>query len=425
MPVLQQEKESQSWSKNANCGNVKASLLELSKLLPHFVDIEELLENEVEARYVLKRAADYFEKLQLESSRENGKEVSYLVQALVDKNWERIHSGHFSCVSLTIRKIYALGCYFKIFFLLLEKSSLEQHEQCSTILDEAQLLGCTDSLYVKCSELQAALMKYLDVDATKMSPTPLPVLDAVQRRVSRCDIPQLDAPSIIEFRANCYDALQPTLLLNTINHWSALRKWRDLNYLLKVAGNRTVPIEIGSNYTSDEWSQQLVKLRDFLYRQFGEGNQTANLNVEYLAQHELFSQIPALKADISVPDYCTVSADDTSTVDIKAWLGPKNTISPMHTDSKHNLLCQVFGSKRIILAAPKDTENLYAHETEFLGNTSQIDAANLDFESFPLLRRVRFYELLLQPGDCLYLPPKWWHYVRSDTPSFSVSFWFE
>ncbi|XP_034483358.1 bifunctional peptidase and arginyl-hydroxylase JMJD5 [Drosophila innubila] len=406
---------------------VEASLSELTKLLPHFVDIANLLGNEVEARYILKRAADHFEKLQLESRRneEDEEEVSYLVQALVDKYWERIHSGHFSSVSLTIRKIYALGCYFKIFFLLLENSSLERREQCSGILDETQLLGCTDNLYENCNELQAALMKYLDVDATKINPTPLPILEAVQRRVSRCDIPQLDAPSITEFRESCYEALQPTLLLNTINHWPALSKWRDLNYLLKVAGNRTVPIEIGSNYASDEWSQQLVKIREFLYRQFGEDNKTAELEIEYLAQHELFGQIPDLKADICVPDYCSVSAENSSPVDIKAWLGPKHTVSPMHTDPKHNLLCQVFGSKRIILATPADTENLYAHESEFLGNTSQIDAANPDFERFPLLSRVHFYELLLQPGDCLYLPPKWWHYVRSNTPSFSVSFWFE
>jgi len=92
---------------------VEASLLELTELLPHFVDIENLLENEVEARYILKRAADHFEK-HTTNRTDDEEEVSYLVQALVDKNWERIHSGHFSNVPLTIRRIYALGCYFKV-----------------------------------------------------------------------------------------------------------------------------------------------------------------------------------------------------------------------------------------------------------------------------------------------------------------------
>lgn len=241
-----------------------------------------------------------------------------------------------------------------------------------------------------------------------------------------CDIPQIECPSVEVFRKRCFDALQPALLLDTIQHWPAMRKWRDLNYILKIAGNRRVPIEIGSNYATDEWSQQLVKIRDFLRRQFLVQESVGNeKNVEYLAQHELFDQIPALKCDISVPDYCTLGKCESTAVDIKAWLGPSGTISPLHFDPKHNLLCQVFGAKRIILAEPSSTPNLYAHETEFLSNTSQIDAAQLNEELFPLVKHVKFYNLTLQEGDCLYIPPKWWHYVRSLNESFSVSFWWE
>jgi len=275
------------------------------------------------------------------------------------------------------------------------------------------------------SELKVALMDYLDKGRPEDSGT-LPILESLKRISCTCDIPQLEAPSLQEFQAKCFQAGQPTLLLNTIQHWPALHKWLDLNYLLQVAGNRTVPIEIGSNYASDEWSQQLVRIRDFLRRQFGGDRSKSPQDIEYLAQHELFSQIPALKGDISIPDYCSISKEDPpGAVDIKAWLGPAGTISPMHYDPKHNLLCQVFGSKRIILAAPEDTENLYPHESEFLANTSQIDVSQLDLETYPLVEKVKFYHLLLQPGDCLYMPPKWWHYVRSEAPSFSVSFWWE
>jgi len=275
------------------------------------------------------------------------------------------------------------------------------------------------------SELKVALMDYLDKGRSADSRN-LPILESLKRISCTCDIPQLEAPSLQDFQTKCFLAGQPTLLLNTIQHWPALHKWLDLNYLLQVAGNRTVPIEIGSNYASDEWSQQLVRIRDFLRRQFGGDRSKSPQDIEYLAQHELFSQIPALKGDISIPDYCSISKEDPQgAVDIKAWLGPAGTISPMHYDPKHNLLCQVFGSKRIILAAPEDIENLYPHESEFLANTSQIDVSQLDLETYPLVEKVKFYHLLLQPGDCLYMPPKWWHYVRSEAPSFSVSFWWE
>ncbi|EDX00825.1 bifunctional peptidase and arginyl-hydroxylase JMJD5 [Drosophila yakuba] len=401
---------------------METGFLELTKLLPRWVDLENVVQDDVEARYILKRAADHLANIQ--SSRDSGEEeTGYLVGALVDRSWERIHTGHFSQVPLATRKIYAIACCFKIFFLLLESTTPAQKDACSEILDEAQLLGCLEDW----SELKVALMDYLDKGgAAAPSSETLPTLEPLTRVSSACDIPQLDAPSLEEFQTKCFKAGQPALLLNTIQHWPALHKWLDLNYLLQVAGNRTVPIEIGSNYASDEWSQQLVKIRDFLSRQFGKDTSKTDQNIEYLAQHELFSQISALKEDISIPDYCTISDGDApGAVDIKAWLGPAGTVSPMHYDPKHNLLCQVFGSKRIILAAPEDTANLYPHESEFLANTARIDAAQLDPDTYPLVAKVKFYQLLLQPGDCLYLPPKWWHYVRSEAPSFSVSFWWE
>ncbi|XP_017066420.1 bifunctional peptidase and arginyl-hydroxylase JMJD5 [Drosophila eugracilis] len=394
--------------------------LDLTKLFPRWADIENVVQNEVEARYILKRATEFMENFRFreDSSEED---IGYLISALVDRYWERIHTGHFSNVPLVTRKIYSIGCYFKIYFLLLESTNPGQKELCSGILDEAQLLGCMENW----SELKEALVDYLDKDRPE-DPETLPILEPLPRISCTCNILQLEAPSLEEFQTKCFQAEQPSLLLNTIQHWPALDKWLDLNYLLQVAGNRTVPIEIGSNYASDEWSQQLVKIRDFLRRQFGKQDNNSSHDIEYLAQHELFSQIPALKRDISVPDYCSISKDDPpGVVDIKAWLGPAGTISPMHYDPKHNLLCQVFGYKKIILAAPEDTKYLYPHHNEFLANTSQIDAAHLDLETYPLLGKVKFYELLLQPGDCLYMPPKWWHYVRSESPSFSVSFWWE
>lgn len=96
----------------------------------------------------------------------------------------------------------------------------------------------------------------------------------------------------------------------------------------------------------------------------------------------------------------------------------------MHTDDKHNLLCQVLGEKLVILASPNESANLYQYEG-LLNNTSQVDPENLNFEEFPLAKNVKFFRLILRAGEMLYLPKMWFHYVRSLTPSVSVSFWFD
>jgi lysine-specific demethylase 8 len=66
------------------------------------------------------------------------------------------------------------------------------------------------------------------------------------------------------------------------------------------AGHRTVPIEIGSKYTEDNWTQKLMTINNFI------DTFVVNTSHEkgYLAQHQLFDQIPELRSDIFIPDYC-------------------------------------------------------------------------------------------------------------------------
>jgi hypothetical protein len=43
-----------------------------------------------------------------------------------------------------------------------------------------------------------------------------------------------------------------------------LYAYYSFDYLIKLAGDRTVPIELGSRYSDDDWTQKLMTITDFV-----------------------------------------------------------------------------------------------------------------------------------------------------------------
>ena len=84
---------------------------------------------------------------------------------------------------------------------------------------------------------------------------------------------------------------------------------------------------------------------------------------------------------------------------------------------------QVVGYKYIRLYCEDQTAYLYPHDDVLLGNTSQVDVEG-DTSDFPEFKKAVYEDLIIGPGECVYIPPKCWHYIRSLSVSFSVSFWW-
>lgn len=132
--------------------------------------------------------------------------------------------------------------------------------------------------------------------------------------------------------------------------------------------------------------------------------------------------IPELRTDIVVPDYCFTGGGELRS--INAWFGPAGTVTPLHHDPHHNILAQIVGKKYVRLYHASLSEELCPHTESMLCNSSQVDLDNIDEKQFPNIQKLEFMDCILEEGEMLYIPPKWWHYVRSLTTSFSVSFWW-
>ena len=168
--------------------------------------------------------------------------------------------------------------------------------------------------------------------------------------------------SIEEFIENHKMPQIPVKIKKSIEHWPAIedQKW-NFEHFKTVYGSRTVPIELGKRYTDDSWTQNLMTIEEFVENYIGSSSKSNNTKA-YLAQHELFGQIPELKDDFDIPLYCFTSDDDTTDessesnwshsyeedIAINIWLGPSETVSPLHTDPKVGFLIYIQLSWRFV-----------------------------------------------------------------------------
>jgi hypothetical protein len=105
------------------------------------------------------------------------------------------------------------------------------------------------------------------------------------------------------------------------------------------------------------------------------------------------------------------------------WLGPARTVTPLHCDYDDNIFAQIWGTKRIFLAPPHHDEFLYTREANPVLFGSPFDPEAPDYEAFPLARQAAIAEVVVHPGDMLYVPAGWYHQVRALSFSLSSNRW--
>ncbi|XP_063072971.1 lysine-specific demethylase 8 [Engraulis encrasicolus] len=352
-----------------------------------------------------------------------------MAQMVLDFSWEKLNTGTWRDVDKEWRRVYSYGCLFKVTALCCGEVSQMKVDEAIKTCDMGLLMGASIL-----DDVLQRLVRVLQNKATAWrSKHSEPGIEPERKKFKKeCDpaptidpakaVPRIHCPSLEHFRTEFLDTLRPVVLEGVVDHWPAFkeRPW-SVDYLRAVAGCRTVPVEVGSRYTDEAWSQTLITVSEFIDRYI---LREGNTGKGYLAQHQLFDQIPELKDDIRIPDYCCLGEGEEDDITINAWFGPGGTVSPLHQDPQQNFLAQVVGRKYIRLYSTEETERLYPHQSQMLHNTSQVDVENPDLALFPDFLKASYQECVLQPGDVLFIPLQHWHYVRSLELSFSVSFWW-
>ncbi|NET33926.1 MAG: cupin-like domain-containing protein [Cyanothece sp. SIO1E1] len=105
------------------------------------------------------------------------------------------------------------------------------------------------------------------------------------------------------------------------------------------------------------------------------------------------------------------------------WVGPGGHTTCLHYDPFDGTLLQLHGTKRLVLFPPSQLYNVYPfpllnhlrYGPKLRASYSQFYPDRPDYEAFPKIRQAQAhrYEVILNPGDLMFIPAGWWHEIST------------
>ena len=233
---------------------------------------------------------------------------------------------------------------------------------------------------------------------TQSKRIPLPILETFDRE---------------SFQRQYAIPMQPVILKGAAVSWSAVKTWTPKYFAAKYKDVQITPkvnlpdAEVPYVYKDKNHSQEMtigefVELMQSRTRCYFD---KVNMNcLEELHNDYDFKELGACNIHVT-----------------NLWVGAF-TCSGLHYDWCDNLLVQVHGTKKVVLVSPEDSPNLYPFADNH--TKSQVSCENPDIKAQPLVKNVTFLDGFLEPGDVLFIPKGWWHYLRSSESSIMLTCWY-
>jgi hypothetical protein len=236
---------------------------------------------------------------------------------------------------------------------------------------------------------------------------------------------------------------KPVILTDAMNTWKASSKWTFDFFKARYGSERVVPaIWPGDKYL------KVMQFGDYIESLDDPQGHTPGFYIDlatklpcdapkespetplYLTGWKAFNLHPELLEDVELsprfaedwlpllpPEFRKVLEETTKYLSGGFLIGPAGSVATLHADILHThaYLAQIAGKKRCVLFSPDDSGYLYE---------GRVDPHHPDLEEFPLFRQAVAYDCTLKPGELLFMPADWWHYVVALEKSITVSYNF-
>jgi hypothetical protein len=205
---------------------------------------------------------------------------------------------------------------------------------------------------------------------------------------------------------------KPVVLTDFSQKWKALKKWTPEYFITKYGdnevqvynGNFSKP---GKTYMGKAMT---MKFSDYLNSILNSGRDLR------MFLYNIVSKAPELKDDVTLPPLMK----GFSKRFLFMFFGPKGAVTQIHydIDMSHVFHTAIVGRKRFVLFPQSESKKLYRHPFTI---RSYVDVDNPDLETYPLLSEAKGFEVVLEPGQTLFIPSGYWHHVVYEDAGYAIS----
>ena len=236
----------------------------------------------------------------------------------------------------------------------------------------------------------------------------------------------------------------PFVMYNIPKVDEVVKKWNNMDYLSKTLGKKFYRTESSANNHFMYWRNapnaflrtekgktwkpptDIVSLQFEQWLELAVKGQNISLedrNHKYfrvssdLGNPWLFKELPFFQ-----PVKSLFIVDPREQRGIHCRFGMRSVIAEAHFDGSRNAVVMLGGLRRWILSHPDQCVNMHMLPSSHpSGRHSEVDWSKPDIEKFPNFAKLMGNEVILQPGDYLYVPTYWIHYIISLNVNFQCN----
>lgn len=206
--------------------------------------------------------------------------------------------------------------------------------------------------------------------------------------------------------------MKPVVFTDLTASWPARQRWT-IEHFKDQYGHLRVPV-VSNNY-SKPGKGYMTPDRVISFKEFLEIIESGPTDLRIFLWN-IFKAAPELRHDFQIPNIMDGFVDEMPFM----FFGGEGAKVALHfdIDMSHVFLNQIHGRKRVMLFPPDQSRNLYRHPFTV---ASYVDLNHPDYEKYPALSKVKGYEVMLQPGDTIFMPSGYWHYIEYTDGGYSIA----